>query len=49
LDGEAVVLVTRVTDIRLDTGDRPDAWKGFEVALCAMKTAIATSSPHSGD
>ena len=50
LDG-AAVLMTRVTDTRLDPGaDRSGgAWKGLEVALCVMKTATATSSPHSGD
>lgn len=47
LDG-AAVLMTRVTGILLDTGTRrPGACN--EVTLCVMKTAIATSSPHSGD
>jgi hypothetical protein len=44
MDG-AAVLTTGVTDIRLGTGGRLGAWKGFDVALCVMKTAIATSSP----
>ena len=49
LDG-AAVLMTRVAGIRLDPGgSRSGAWKGSEVARCVMKTALATSSPHSGD
>jgi hypothetical protein len=35
--------------IRPDTGRRPDALMGLDVALCVMKTAMATGNPNSGD